>query len=156
MSAFLVSTQTMAKVAASIRAFTEYTQPSATHPHLDALWYLKTMIDRQLITALLNLNCAALNARYGEDDCPDSDQYVSEALEFLPELVDTAKRAKAYGSRSKDRLADYLKALDCFLYQCCEGTIDETANYLAIEHVRGMVALELAQSTPAYDKAQWG
>lgn len=156
MSAFLVSTQTIAKVAAAIRAFTEYTQPSPVHPHLNALWHLKTMGDKQLITALLNLNCAALEARYGTDDCLDRDRYISEALAFLPEFVDTAKRAKEYGSRSKDRLADYLKALDCFLYQCCEGTIDETENYLAVQHIRGNLAGDLAQSMPAYDRASWG
>jgi len=49
-----------------------------------------------------------------------------------------------------------LKSLGCWLYQCSEGDVPETALYQAMEKYRDRLAYRIATASPEYEAAPWG
>lgn len=47
------------------------------------------------------------------------------------------------------------KSLDCYLYQCCEGSIPEKPFYLGVVAFRDRLANKIVNSLPEYDGAEW-
>jgi hypothetical protein len=48
------------------------------------------------------------------------------------------------------------KLLQCYLYQCSEGNVPETALFKQLSALAGDIAQDIVQSLPAYDDAPWG
>ena len=48
-----------------------------------------------------------------------------------------------------------LKALDCLIYQCSEGTIPQTELYKEIQDRAGQLARYIVSETKEYDQARW-
>lgn len=95
---------------------------------------------RQEVAAeLLKMNAAAVNQRYPDKTSPG----------HTPKFVDSGALAD---------LTDWqvLKSLDCFLYQCGEGDIQESDLYKSVKRFRDGLERALVRSLPQYDEADWG
>jgi len=98
----------------------------------------------RLADAMLAMNIDAFRQRYGikallaEDlDCIDLDTRDRKPLEALSEV-------------------QVYKSLQCFLYQCCEGDVDERPLYKALSAIRELLAPFINEDSPEYEAAQWG
>jgi len=88
--------------------------------------------------AMFDLNCHAVNQRYGEGD----------AERFRP--LDYAYRLE-----NASRMQVY-KSLGCWLYQCCEGDVPDTSLlYATMSRVKHLLADAIVCSLPEYDKCGW-
>jgi len=97
-----------------------------------------------LADAMLAMNIDAFRQRYGikallvEDlDCIDLDTRNRGPLEALSEV-------------------QVFKSLQCFLYQCAEGDVDEKPLYKALSAIKSRMASFIRQGTPEYEAAEWG
>ena len=50
----------------------------------------------------------------------------------------------------------FFKSLQCFLYQCCEGDVDEKPLYKTLSSIRALMAPFIKENSPEYDAAEWG
>jgi hypothetical protein len=50
----------------------------------------------------------------------------------------------------------FFKSLQCFLYQCCEGNVDERPLYKALSAIIGLLAPFINEDSAEYDAAVWG
>jgi len=97
----------------------------------------------QLADAMLAMNIDAFRQRYSikifmEDlDCIDLDTRSWHPLEAFSEV-------------------QFFKSLQCFLYQCCEGNVDEKPLYKALDAIRDLLAPSINQDSTEYDAAEWG
>jgi len=98
----------------------------------------------RLADAMLALNLDAFRQRYGmkallvEDlDCIDLDTRSRHPLEALSEV-------------------QFFKSLQCFLYQCCEGDVDEKPLYKTLSAIQNLLAPFINTDSPEYDAAEWG
>ena len=98
----------------------------------------------RLADAMLAMNIDAFRQRYGiktllvEDlDCIDLDTRNRQPLEALSEV-------------------QMFKSLQCFLYQCAEGDVDERPLYKALSAIRELLAPFIHEDSPEYEAAQWG
>jgi hypothetical protein len=90
--------------------------------------------------AMFQLNVIAVDARYGN----------GEAKRFRP-LDYHYKVPKSVP------LAQVLKSLQCWLYQCNEGDVPQTALYgLFDNEVQVYLMTEIIDSLPEYQNAYWG
>lgn len=85
-------------------------------------------------TAMHTLNCQAVDARYGAGD--------------------SAACSYRYAGKIVDAVQAY-KWLRCWLYQCTEGTIDETPLYATMERVSDALAHHIVSNLPRYEQAEW-
>lgn len=140
MSAFIVENKTINRILAYMIADS------------DLCCYLDTLgldfTDDKLIEAsatmlgraMLAMNCAAYDARYGEGQAAKvlgDDRYRYESIK-------TPSRFQAASS------------LRCFLYQCSEGDIPERKLFKAISHYADALAWSIVRDTPEYKNAEWG
>ena len=95
--------------------------------------------DNKLASAMFQLNCDGVNARYGE----------GEAQSFRP--LNFTYKTEQYFS-----LVEVFKSLQCYTYQCCEGDIPETTLYQFFAEMENYLAVKIVTGLPAYDKATWG
>ena len=51
---------------------------------------------------------------------------------------------------------EILNKLECYLYQCCEGTIDETKIYKALQTTAAALTRFIVHAAPDYVRAPWG
>jgi hypothetical protein len=51
---------------------------------------------------------------------------------------------------------ELLRALDCLLYQCCEGKVPDSRRYKEIDRAMGTIAMSIVGQMPAYKRAPWG
>lgn len=83
------------------------------------------------------LNAYALRERYGDNI--ESNLY--EDLSDIPEYT----------------IDEYLKMLDCFLYQCCEGDTVEKPLYKIMRELDDMISKHVNRNgNTLYDEASWG
>lgn len=83
------------------------------------------------------LNAYALHERYGDNI--ESNLY--EDLSDIPEYT----------------IDEYLKMLDCFLYQCSEGDTVEKPLYKIMNELADMISKHVNRNgNPLYDEADWG
>lgn len=100
--------------------------------------YFENMNVNEIFEQLNYLNAYALNCRY--DDDIDENTY-ADGIVFIPEYTIDA----------------YLKMLDCFSYQCCEGDTINTRLYKIINNLIKKVEKHVnRQGNPLYDEANWG
>jgi hypothetical protein len=89
---------------------------------------------------MFQLNIKAIDARYGNGEAVKFRKldYHFEHTEAVP-------------------LEQVLKSLNCWLYQCSEGDIPETALYNLFDtDVRLYLMSEITTRLPEYEKADWG
>ena len=84
--------------------------------------------------SMYKLNVDAVNERYQENHDPD--------LSF--------KARHEFANRIQ-----VLKSLRCWLYQCTEGEAVTRPLYKAMETLRDFLALEIVESMPKYEAAEW-
>ena len=133
MSCFIVSTDTIDRIISTIELQGGWARYAADLP--TAYLYDWNALGR----AMLALNAEAHRARYGgqfQEDVPDDlDAYVWEGR-YVP------------------LIAGY-KALRCWLYQCCEGTVPDEPLYVALSGYADALAVTLVERMPAYQAADW-
>ncbi len=85
---------------------------------------------------LFDLNCKAVDARYGAGD--------------------NAGETYTYKPMPHNNIYQVLKYIDCLIYQCSEGDIPETSDlYDAINQLSGEIAHKLVEAMPQYQQADW-
>jgi hypothetical protein len=90
--------------------------------------------------AMLQLNIIAVDARYGS----------GEAKRFRP--LDYH-----YEVPEPVPLVQILKSMQCWLYQCNEGDVPETALYMLFDNdVQLYLMTEIIDALPEYQNAYWG
>jgi len=106
--------------------------------------YGETYDSETLADAMLAMNIDAYRQRYGmkallvEDlDCIDLDTRNWHPLQAWNEV-------------------QMYKSLQCFLYQCCEGDVDEKPLYKTLSAVRGLMAPFIKENSQEYEAAEWG
>ena len=92
--------------------------------------------DAKLANDLFNLNVESVCQRYSGDD-PDSYTFT-----FNYEISTTIFEA--------------IKSIGCLMHQSCEGDCMERPLYQALERVKGMLAMEVVETLPQYEAANWG
>lgn len=135
MSAFVVEDKTINRILSFINRwrdgswYTErlFTAAELNPDHPDA-W-------ERLGQSLLLMNYDAVNARYTEQDVPT-------VFEFHWTEAETDIQV--------------FKSMQCFLYQCSEGTVPERALYKALDQLKNGLAERIISNLPQYDKAIWG
>lgn len=142
MSAFLVEDATINKIVTWLRREIS-TGDRATLDQLAMKYHLNIMSDmwdEKLANAMWQLNCASVDARYGEGTAKGER---TKPFQFMPE---------PYFS-----LVEVYKALQCWSYQCCEGDIPETSKfYTFFSEIENYLARKIVMALPEYDKAEWG
>ena len=105
---------------------------------------------------LKRMNLKALEARYPSDwnfltqhqgiteiDVVDSDGNMAPAFEVSDE------------EHGDDSLAQKLKHVQCFLYQCSEGNISDTELFKSVEQIKDDLKDMIINELPAYRQASW-
>ena len=86
--------------------------------------------------AMAALNCEAVNERYDEHEAPSY--------------------TYGEGPLMRDGVHQVLKSLKCWIYQCSEGDVPETALYKIMDDYAGQLAITIVRSAPEYEAAEWG
>lgn len=105
---------------------------------------------------LITMNIRALVARYpGIVDTQELADYMADLEAYEFEEDKTASEVQL------------LKSLNCWLYQCCEGTVDEEPDYKKLEKLSELMTEQLSKGrtkfsfgeqrpfVPGYDEAEW-
>lgn len=87
--------------------------------------------------AMMCLNFEAVNARYRETTPASAYEY------------------KRHKSLAFVTIYQAVKSLDCFLYQCSEGNVPDTALFKMLDMVRNTWCRSIVTRTDQYDKAAW-
>jgi len=93
----------------------------------------------RLARAMFQLNVEAVRQRYDEDE-----PMLQHPQEFN------------YVSMMPPTDAQALKSLKCWLYQCSEGHVPESALYRMFREVERAIAVEIVSKLPEYEAAAWG
>ena len=113
--------------------------------------YIKTVSIKAVYAALSEMNCNALNQRYIHGDKAEPEQFPKDYNHF--------EIARNYHDGAYEIPASYyqlLKSIDCYLYQCSEGNVPESALYKAVQSIRNTLANWIIRNTTAYNAANWG
>jgi hypothetical protein len=137
MSAFIVEDESIGRIASIIKyGYRNHDMEHQRRQIKELGCDLTTRAGFQEFCKILHgLNIAAVDQRYREHNC------IEEVI--YPEIV------------IRDKLQD-LKTVQCFLYQCSEGTIPETPLYNFIDKLSGTIAQEIIENLPDYEKKKWG
>jgi len=134
MSAFIVSDDTMHTV---VTALTEHIRRWRSHNRAEFanmnLWETDG-VETKIGGLLYAMNAQAVETRYSE---------AQEPIEY------------SFAQRRTNAHAAY-KAVQCLLYQCCEGEINGTPLYRELETFRHNLADQIVTETPEYNAAPWG
>jgi hypothetical protein len=85
------------------------------------------------------LNAYALKERYG--DTIEENIYSEGMIHNIPEYS----------------IDEYLKMLDCFHYQCCEGNTTKRKLFRVIEEMQEVIGKYVKKDgNPVYESASWG
>ena len=94
--------------------------------------------------ALWSMNLRALHARYGTAEVRWESEEVAHG--YTP----------AVPPDGSTTLPQFVKSLDCLLYQCSEGAVPEESLYRELERYRDQVNARIVAGLPEYDEATWG
>jgi hypothetical protein len=95
--------------------------------------------EEQLGREMFQLNSKAVDARYGTGEAA-----TERALDYT------------YTREPADSLAQTAKSLRCWLYQCNEGDVPDTALYKLFDHDVRIYLLEtIIETLPEYRQAAW-
>lgn len=92
---------------------------------------------KKLGLAMYKMNCEAVSQRYGEE-------LNKKAISDYDYEYTLAKPIQV------------LKSLQCFLYQCSEGTVPREKLYKALRTIETSIMGEIISNLPEYEKAEWG
>jgi hypothetical protein len=140
MSAFLVEDKTINHIVNWLRS--ERFLISEIPHKLKGLGFDMDKVDweEKLGLALFQLNISGVEARYGK----------GEAVKFR-------KMDYHYHLTESAALAQVLKSLQCWLYQCCEGNVPETKLYKLFDHdVQVYLMSKIISTLQEYQRAEWG
>lgn len=98
--------------------------------------------------AMYNMNINAVSQRYPNDTIDTLPGSYSEDRKLLPFKY-------KYNPHETNKVYA-LKALQCFLYQCSEGNVEDTALFKFWDFVKSRWALDIVETLPEYEKANWG
>lgn len=98
----------------------------------------------RLADAMLALNINAFRQRYG----------IKVFLADDLDCIDLDKR-NWYPPTAFSEV-QFFKTLQCFLYQCCEGDVDEKPLYKTLADIEALLAPCINQESPEYEAAEWG
>lgn len=137
MSAFIVSDETINKVASWL-----YCKQNESYWPAKGIKEIYGLVDRQgfekLAKDMFKLNVRAVDERYGEGEAK-----TFRKLNFKFRLIPPGDAISVY------------KALQCWLYQCSEGSVPERQLYKRMEKFGHLMAEDIVTSLPAYDAAPW-
>ena len=91
---------------------------------------------------LLKMNIRATGQRYPDKPYLDEQQ--------AKKAINTFNYDPAYCNKYQE-----LKSLQCYLYQCSEGTIPQTKLYRELRKHETELINAIISSIPEYDKAEW-
>lgn len=148
MSAFIVTDATMTvAVGAVIEVLTQGGRIPSSRALFDGMPACDangTAIGR----ALFAMNERAMDARYPgrwRDDYAVGEPLSSEAFSYRGETRNAMCRT----------VAERHKAIDCLLYQCSEGEVDQEPLFLALTKVRETLSGQIIRATAAWNAAPW-
>jgi hypothetical protein len=139
MSAFVVGNETINRVVTFLAT-------ARNIEHIQRVILAETGADlrttegrQQLGDAMFRLNCAGVDARYGEGQS----QTFRDDMSY-DYRIEMANKFQAY------------KSLQCWSYQCAEGNIpEESLLYATMDRVGQMIAAHIVESLPDYATAKW-
>lgn len=133
MSAFLVSEKIISVIVTTLSEFlndNHFLQEKANVLGIDVI---SPFWQEKLADSLFELNCEALHQRYNDDEFP--------LFQF--------QQLKA------PSVIQVYKSLQCFLYQCSEGTVPETKLFKFMEEFSHQLAYQIVTTLPPYKNAEW-
>jgi len=142
MSAFIVGDETINVIVGYVWAKMQLAKRNyLAKPFADLGYDLVHKSERKrLANDLFRLNCAAVEARYGEGQASEFRPLDFQYRHFFPES----------GPR-------VVKAISCLHYQCMEGDIPETSElYAALVKVCDLLCYDIVCDLPGYVNAPWG
>lgn len=146
MSAFVVEYKTINRVVSKLRAQVErgghWEKTYLLAPVLEAAEVDSYGVEplQDLGMALLAANVEAVEQRY-----PGSKE--------LPGRIDEKPLDYRFQHEDNIPLVWALKSLSCLLYQMAEGDVPDRPLYKALEHLRGLWAIQVVRELPEYDAA---
>jgi len=153
MSAFMMSEESLAKIAVFIRWNLDNRQPDVwLNPDIKKTLHnackavntgkvvsMDVISEANLYRALELMNAEALRQRYG-DELKDN---ISGSLPAFP-WYKNLHRVEVY------------KAIRCYLYQCAEGDVHKSPLYKAVAEIAEALADAIISDMPEYEAANWG
>lgn len=153
MSAFMVSTDSLATIARSVATLIEFKRIAGGFAALSdesikairtacrditkgdkVLPYGESVSSYNLYRVLYNMNARSMNERYGD------------------EVTTPEETPKFYPNASAVQL---LKTIECYLYQCSEGNIPSDPLFKAIEEVSRLIKDAIINNMAEYQSANW-
>ncbi|AJP62024.1 hypothetical protein [ANMV-1 virus] len=142
MSTYVVDDETINKVVS-------YMNASANGPDANTPWDASKLAKMgfnvassvdcpRLAHAMFDMNVAAVNARYGEEEGEDFPLH-SFKFYFVPAP-----------------LIEVIKALETWLYQCLEGEMPKLRLYQAMREIHCWLCIEAVHRSDEYEAVSWG
>lgn len=146
MSAWMVSNDTLSKIANLIETYKNVGFNGFGFDFPDKLITIfnnKTV--KETFEILADMNKEALKARY-----PHS------YAEMIGETIFDSK-ADIYRTRYAGLTYhwQFLKSLQCYLYQCCEGNVPDCDLYKELTNLKHTLQSYIISQMPEYNKAEW-
>lgn len=118
----------------------------------DVFNHKREVSEEDIFKALYQLNVDAYKARYGETvEIPEK----PEGHYFVKFEQAVSDDGYAYSKVTADHYQIY-KTLECFLYQCSEGTVDEEPLFKGMVELKKAFASMIVSGTEEYNNADWG
>lgn len=140
MSSFLVSREGLSMLADGIDSAITTGKIADFPVECESLYdYFQDYIVDDVFEDLNYLNAYALKERYG--DTIEDNIYSEGMIHNIPEYS----------------IDEYLKMLDCFDYQCCEGNTTKKKLFRIIEEMQRIIEKYVKRDgNPVYENASWG
>lgn len=145
MSSFLVTDSCICKIIAGLNTKPSDFRWALREANRSWEFWLETEEGRQeMAEQLLQLNCDALDARYGEGTGAHDAAGLPPILFVFPSVAPTP--------------VEVLKAIACWSYQCAEGDVPEHPLFKAMQEIRLQLAESIVktQCYQEFNKASWG
>jgi hypothetical protein len=136
MSAFLVDKTTISKILTQLEKCVRKSERVKMKVAEELLTDFTPQWQTQVGQKMLDLNQEALGYRYGD---------LKRSLRYTFNLVSCTK-------------TEAFKALQCWLYQCAESDIPETAKLYKFfdAYIIDVWAIDIVMTSAEYDEAEWG
>jgi hypothetical protein len=145
MSAYIVADNTIEKILNGIQLFDFKIGPKDKDMR-DYFESQKFCILRKIGDDLYKLNRKSVNFRYNE-------RAKSPRYNGVIRLHDKIEYFKPVNI---SELVQIKKAIDCYLYQSCEGNCSKSKLYKQVELLGYTIASEIVDRMPEYQAAEWG
>ena len=136
MSAYIVDDETINKVVSYLYSRSIEFQHTKLHKMGYDVNVPKSCAE--LAQKMFDLNVAAVNARYGEDEAEKF-----RSLNFKYGVVPAS-------------LIEVIQALKAWKYQCTEGDVPDLALYKAMKEIHCLLCIKFVEQSEEYRGAAWG